>query len=100
MDEFKRKVVRCVKTEEEKSSVRGRTFTWNKKTIRTVTAECGHVRILRGFTAKTPKHFSPCKDCAAGVPAVPVDGPLGFIDLTSNDVKDPVAAALFRRHQG
>lgn len=94
MDDFKRKVVKVVKTDEERSSSRGRSFSWSMIEVRVVTAECGHTRTLRGFTSKPPKYFNPCKDCMAGKPVVPVEGPLGFIDNSSTGIKNPVARAL------
>lgn len=92
--EFQRKVVQVIKTDKERTGFR-RGFTWSKTYEYEITAECGHKRMKRGLTAHIPKTFSPCKQCEAGDPRVPVEGPLGMIDKSDNNVKNPIARALF-----
>lgn len=89
--EFERKVVRTEIREEEKTSTRGRSFSWRVKTIYTLTAECGHVRVVRE-TGKAVRSFRICKDCQEGKPHQPVVP--GLFDHRDGEIKDPIAAAL------
>lgn len=49
---------RCL---EEKSSIRGRTFSWRATPVTTLTLECGHTKVIRGDNV--PKHKTVCKEC-------------------------------------
>ena len=101
MNEFKRKVVTGVSRDEEKQSMRGRLFSWRKIEITTVTAECGHTRVIRGLYPRVPKHFNPCKDCQAGKPRVPVEGLLGLHTHESDpNIRSRVARAIFNNAYG
>lgn len=79
MNEFKRKVVKVVSREGDRGGISGRSFSWSATLTQTAIAECGHEREYRGWCVHVPKTFSPCKECAAGVPWKSVDGPLGFV---------------------
>lgn len=85
--EFQRKVVQVIKTDQEAVST-GRGFTWKKTYEYEITAECGHKRVKRGFAVHVPKTFAPCKACAQGEPQVPVEGELGMIDKSDNNMTE------------
>lgn len=89
--EFERQVVRTEIREEEKSSKRGRNFSWRSTTIYTLTATCGHTRVIRA-TGKAVKTFRVCKDCQVGRPRQPVEP--GLFDYRDGKVTDRLAAAL------
>lgn len=86
------KIVRVVSTYEERTSVRGRSFSWNRTEVHTITGRCGHVRVVRG--SGCPKKSFLCKDCAVGKPHVKVKGPLGRIDARDKEILDPLGRAL------
>jgi hypothetical protein len=50
---------------EEKSSIRGRMFSWRAIPVTTLTLECGHTKVVRGDNV--PKHKALCKKCEEGV---------------------------------
>lgn len=91
LQEFERKVVRTEIRDEEKSTFRGRSFSWRCTSIYTLTAECGHTRVVRA-SGKVVKIFRPCQDCKAGKPTQPVTP--GLFDSRDGKIKDPLAAAL------
>jgi len=86
------KIVRIVSTCEERSSIRGRSYSWSCTYVHTITGECGHVKVARGMSH--PKKSFLCHDCRDGKPRVEVTGPLGRIDARSGEVKDPLGRAL------
>lgn len=52
---------RKVEQEPNKTSVRGRTFSWRRGVdIITVTLECGHQKVYRG---NAPKRKAQCEEC-------------------------------------
>jgi len=85
----KRAVVRDVITYDERSTYWGGGMNWSRTEVHTLTAECGHVHVRRGFR-DPPKHVL-CKTCERGRASVEVTGPLGVIDARDREIKDPVA---------
>lgn len=94
-DGFKRKVVKVVTREGDRGGFSSRGFSWSATRTRTATAECGHSREYSGWSDRVPKTFSPCKECVAGVPWKPVEGPLGnYTEEKSDSPLRKVAYAI------
>lgn len=87
-----RQIIRRDTTTEEKSSSRGRSFSWSSIEVHRLTLSCGHVQKRRGSTF--PKLHTICKDCEAGKAQVPVTVPAGVSEDIPCQPRDPVARAL------
>jgi hypothetical protein len=57
-------VGRKTQREPNRTSVRGRLFTWRAGTdVTTVTLSCGHTKVYRGFKDSAPKEKALCHEC-------------------------------------
>lgn len=68
-----RKIIRRDTKWEEKGSFTGRTISLQASYHHTLTLDCGHKQIRRGYT-DPPKHNVICKECEKGVEPVSIEG--------------------------
>jgi hypothetical protein len=93
-----RNIVRTDKIFEEKVSETSRTYNWNKVEVSTLTLECGHTQVRRGYSCPSTKVV--CKDCEAGKRKKKVTVEHGVFDHRHKGIKDPVVQAIINNARG
>lgn len=88
-----RKIVHRFTRWKERTTLRGRTFSWSRSEVHTLTLECGHTQERGG--SYVPKYEVVCRLCEAGEAPVPLEPGLeGVTDVRQSEPGDAIARAL------